>query len=292
MSVELFTLKDIKFKSEIIAQVYKHKLLELGLATHNKTLRVKMKLWREFLRDYWQEVIYNTQVDAILNQGDSMKFPSPLIYGQNHVFHPLKQLLVIGFLFDSISDFVEVYRKAEAGTLDISKDPNLVKKATKKQQKSDDEIITRLQQDESLRSVSRGLGVSVGYVKKVAQLNNIPIARRTQFIFEEQRRAIWRKLFIGFSTAEIAEELKTSVSAIEQVLSCHPELVQFRKKIRYFNKRQIHRENVLGACETLSTRNDIKLAESASYAWLYKHDKEWLYGNLPAAIQRQKRYSR
>jgi len=75
-------------------------------------------------------------------------------------------------------------------------------------------------------------------------------------------------------------------------LSRYPELVKLRKKNRYFNKRQQHRQNLTNSLHKFKTRNEVRTALSGSYMWLYKHDKKWLYESLPEAIPRQQRYSR
>jgi hypothetical protein len=292
LSCELFSHKEISFVTQVITQTYKIKLLELGLATSNQKIRVRMQKWRQYISEYWQGIAHELQIKSIIKAEGKQLFPSNLIYCRHVAFHPIKHLLAIGFLFNTVDEFIALYKQVEAGTFSDTTNNNqkplkLITSGT-----TDKKIIKLLQQNKSLRVIAKKLKVSVGYVKKIAFISNIQINHRTQFIFEKEQRAIWRKLFVGIDCKTIATEMGVSVGAVEQILSCHPKIVALRKKIRFYNKCKTHRKNITEASKKCKTRNEIKAVESASYLWLFKNDKSWLYSNLPAAIPRKKRYIR
>jgi len=122
----------------------------------------------------------------------------------------------------------------------------------------------------------------------------VVVNTRPSKVYEDIERAIWLKLFIGEKTQDVAAEFSLSVEAIENVLTKHPELKLLRKRIWYFADFTHHQNQILNYVQANSnvTRNEIKLAMAASYMWLYKHEKEWLYQNIPTEIPRNKRYVR
>lgn len=292
LSEDLFKLKIPAWSFETLKDIYKRRLLERELATHNHTVRIRLKRWRTDLRAYWKPIGNAAQVKTILAQSNSWQFPANAIYGRDKVLHPLKHLLIIGHLFDTLEDFLSF---SQSFDFDDTCKPNT--EAMRKgqlqvevEEKPDAQIIELLEKGSSMRSIAVECKVSHGYVKKLAQVNHIDFDRRTQFIDDLVRRTIWRKLFIGESTESIAQKVGVSKGAVEQVLSCNPELVWLRKKIRYFKARQTHRQNVTESMQKYNTRKDIRSENSASYAWLYKNDHEWLYGSLPEAVPRKKRF--
>lgn len=290
LSKSLFSLSGHRLKSEVINRVYRHRLLELGLATCNQSIRVKVSQWRKLLRLYWESICDEPLISQILSKSKAWQYPANLLYGKSKTFHPLKHLLVIGHMFNTFDEFMSIYR-----LFDQEQEPSVdskveVSSVNSARHMPDKEVLGFLEDGHSLRQTSSLCGVSIGYVKKVAQISGIKIQRRTQFIDKGKRRAIWRKLFVGMSTQNIAASVEASVSAVEQVLSRYPELVRLRKKIRYLDKRQLHRQNLERAVSKFQTRNEIKNALSGSYMWLYKHDRTWLYQHLPDAIPRKIRY--
>ena len=97
---------------------------------------------------------------------------------------------------------------------------------------------------------------------------------------------------LGEKTSDIAFKFGISVGSVEKVLSKHPELVILRKQIWFYQRRKFHRSAILSHMDhnPTVTRKLIGLALGASYIWLYKHDKEWLYVHLPPEIPRSKRF--
>jgi hypothetical protein len=145
-----------------------------------------------------------------------------------------------------------------------------------------------------LRSVSKVTGLGVITLGVIADRNNIPVAKRPKSIYSDIERAIWRKLVLGVSTQVIADQFSISVGAVEIILRKHPYLIRLRNRIRFFNNRQEHRnqiESSVSAHPELS-RQQLRSKHSNSYAWLYKHDKQWLYETLPPAIPRNQRHTK
>ena len=130
----------------------------------------------------------------------------------------------------------------------------------------------------SLRSVSVITGISVSTLKILAQQQSIEIDTRPQKIFKFVERDIWRKLFVGGTCTEIAEDFEISIGAVEQILRKHQYLKPLRKKIWFYKDQSEHRAKLKSyfADNPHQTRKQFRAANNASYMWLYRHDKEWL----------------
>jgi transposase len=266
-----------------VTLAYRLRLRDLGFTT--KKMRVRQRRLRAELLKFWGDVTENSAVTSVFSGKVIHPFPQNMFY-RISAHHPLKHLLLIGFLFGDLAGFHHAYEKAEyqeeenIGMCD-AKNAEMKAKLIRKQR-----AIALLRDGHSLRQTAQAMGVSVGYVKKVALSNHIPVKARPKKIYKTEIRTIWRKLYMGESTEKIAKQFSISVAAVEQILSAHPYLPELRTKIRFFTARKMHREKIQEHLteNSTTTRNRIRLELGASYSWLFKNDKIWLYENLPARI--------
>ncbi|RYG18185.1 MAG: hypothetical protein EOO07_09525, partial [Chitinophagaceae bacterium] len=266
-----------------VTLTYKLRLRDLGFTT--KKMRVRQRRLRDGLLKFWGDVSENSAVASVFSDQVAHPFPQNMFY-RTSTHHPLKHILLIGFLFGDLTGFHHAYEKAE-----YLQDENIgMSDAKKSEMKAklirNQRAVALLKDGNSLRQTAQVMGVSVGYVKKVAISNRITVKVRPKKIFKTEIRTIWRKLHMGESTEKIAKQFSISVAAIEQILSAHPYLPELRTKIRFFTTRKMHREKIQEHLteNSTTTRNRIRLEIGASYSWLFKNDKLWLYENLPARI--------
>lgn len=270
--------KDIsKFDGEKLSSIYRHKLHELGMTS--PCLTIHQAEVRKALEDYWMSLPHVDAIDHIFELGGGHTYPSCLFYHAKAHHHPLKHLLMIGMLFESFDELVVFSKNIQPTDLTTEEDlvsleyePEKVKIA-----------LLELINGNSLRHASSVSGLSVIKVKQIAIVNGIYVNRREQQIFSKDRQVIFKKLSLGYSTEHIAEEMNCSVGSVEQILSQHPELLPQRKKIRFIQRRQFHRAKLISTLKSnnTKTRSALQKKVRASYTWLFKHDNEWLYKNLP-----------
>jgi len=264
---------------------YENQLNLLGLLTASG--RIRQRSLKSFLSDRLSQLSATSKPYSLLSSECSHgRYPECLFYLEHCNHQPLKHLFLIFSLFGSWKAFKSSFYSKEQVCKPVEPSTNV---------KNSIEWATGfelLHEGQSLRQAATVIGTTVSTLKIKAQQKGIPLDTRPSKVFEDTQRAIWRKLFVGIDCKKIASEMKLSVGAVEKVLSRYPELVRLRKNIRYFNKRQKHRQNLNEAMQRFKTRNEIRANSSASYLWLYKYDKIWLYNHLPKAIPRQKRYSR
>lgn len=259
---------------------YRQRLVEAALAPHIGAIR--QERLRQTLRAYWSESASPVVQQLLLDNS----YPENLFRAQRAQFHPLKHLLLIGMLWRSWQEFVE-YNTSEPG-LHESCDANWLN-----EDNSDADILRSLRGGQSLREVSRYFKRSIIYVKKIAVQHNVQVDRRPKRIFGVDRELIVGMLKSGVKTRQIAHKVDCSVGAVEQVLSQHPDLVKSRREMRFNAQLNNHQQNILKVLDGRPNlhRGEIQCACKASYSWLFKHDKEWLYSVLPPSLPRSKRYA-
>lgn len=218
-------------------------------------------------------------------------YPSQLFYNahcQHH--HPVKHLLLIGYLFKNWKDFISEYYRPNENDSSIAKLINVSKKPIRAKQALDRKVYDLLVNANSLRVASEITGCSVNYVKKIALLNDIHIDTRAQKLFVEERDLIVGFAEKGLTSLDISKQLKCSIGAVDQIISQTKGLVEKRKTIRFEHLKERHRESIRNSLKLCTHRGEIQKQERSSYTWLYKNDREWLYLNLPPAIPRHERY--
>lgn len=266
------------FTYQHVTTRYRQRLVEAGFASHIDAIR-QDKL-RHALRAYWATSASHGVQQLLLDNS----YPESLFRAKRAQFHPLKHLLLIGMLWHSWNDFCE-YTPCECVTTDRA-GANVLSEG-----ETDADIVRLLQQGKSLRAVSERCKRSVIYVKKLAIQNNIPLKTRAKRIFGADRALIVGMLKDGVKTQQIANKVDYSVGAVEQVLSQHPDLVEKRHQMRFNAQRHKHQNFILQALAEHPEyyRGDFQREFRASYSWLFKHDKEWLYSVMPEAIPRSRR---
>ncbi|WP_299179331.1 TnsD family Tn7-like transposition protein [uncultured Neptuniibacter sp.] len=267
-------------------QTYLYLLEKKNLLT--EAGRIREQALKKALSKYWGGLFSRQSFERLNPLGKESRFPECLFHSESAHHHPMKHLLLIGFLSGSWSNFIGAFSQQpqlesqREYTLTMAIDPLRDKKRV---------AHNALRKGKSLTSAAEESGLSVTTVRCLAESKDIDIAIRPKKIYEVERRAIIRKLMIGASTRSLAKKFRVSIGAIELILRSHPELIPLRHKIRFFNSVRKHRStltNTLAANPTYC-RNEIKKAIPSSYTWLFKHDKKWLYGNLPPEIPRAKR---
>lgn len=266
-----------------LCEIYRARLDEMGFITPCGNVRVK--LLRASMLAVVGPILRQAQVQAIFENTRFPLYPACVLTHRDAAISPLKHLLVIAFLFESVTDLINHVTRYSPKDREVNKVPA-------KQVKDDTaDIITLLENGYSLRCVAAKTEHSVTYVKKVAKTAGIAIETRTQKLFKTERRKITMKLLAGHPTDVIAKAFDCSQGAIEQILSQNPDIVALRKLRRKLRKMTSMRKSLIKTISSLTAphRQDVRRENNAAYMWLFKHDKVWLYAHLPAAIPRKHR---
>ncbi len=152
-------------------------------------------------------------------------------------------------------------------------------------QLSETAILTLLVKRVSMRQIACQTGYSIGYIKQLALRHNQPVDHRAKRITAEVERGIWRQAFMGGSRQQIAHSHGVSVGAVEAIIQSHQGLSDWRRHLRRVNRLREHRVTVAAylAKHADASRGFVEQVCRTAFTWLYKHDRAWLYQQLPAA---------
>ena len=269
-------------------RAYKRRLFEMGMITVQGHIRFRRL--RACVDDRLKGVeVGSTVFDGLRTQLLKAQFPECLFYKPHVNHHPLKHLVFVEALFEDWTEFVTEVKRTDIKQEAVSPKPSKAKKSPKLSHKAK----YMLRSGKSLRAVSRAVGLSVFKLKDLALSAGIAVDSRPTKIFVDAERAIRRMLTLCERTSDIALKQNVSVGSVEKVLGKYPVLVRIRKHVRFFRRQEFHRSAILRyvECNPLESRQLIRRALGASYIWLYKHDKEWLYQKVPPEIPRSQRFS-
>jgi hypothetical protein len=287
-SVKLWRLNQTSLDLERVTECYKNALYQTGMASTSGS--VLQQVWRRSLEVHWSASLPQELGSVLFNSKNFQTFPNNLIYQSSAQHHPIKHLLVIIHLFGGIDEFLTCYHNKKFCM--TSNTSNNVIQIERVPQRKQQVLVNELKNGASMRQAAKSAKVSIGFAKSQAIQHDILIERREQWLFAHERRQILNWLKEGKPTQEIATFLTCSVGSVEQLLTQHPVIKKLRKKLRFFKRQQGHRCTLLAwiAGNQNATRGQIQSAKRTTYTWLFKHDKQWLYENLPDAIPHKERY--
>ena len=273
----------VHFDFKQLIDCYRIALFDRGLAC--QSLGVRQEMLRGELKCHYKQELRSKEWQCVFKSNQTYHYPQQIFYNYNNChIHPAKHIALIAYLFKSPSEFLDAYYNAKERTvIHFQNDKTPTEDKRNSVKKITTQIMQLFRKGLSLRKISKHVGLSVVAVKSKVLANGGAVSRRASKIFATERRAIFRKLFIGMPTKHIAKQFGISVGAVEQLLSQYPGIVKQRQHFRYREKQAKHRA-VLSDAMTINpnySRNKLKLNLNVSYLWLFKNDKQWLYQNLP-----------
>ncbi|GKW54753.1 hypothetical protein NCCP2140_38060 [Pseudoalteromonas sp. NCCP-2140] len=276
------------FDYERLTNCYRIELFNKEFAC--KSLRIRQKCLREDLQGYYAAELNHAAWQTLFATNKTYPYPCQLFYNYHDChFHPAKHLALMAYLFSTPDSFLSKYYSANED-LEAHFNSNTSIRERKNDTLKSKLILSLFSQGKSLRNIAKQVKLSVTAVKSKVVAGGGKVKSRASKIFDNDRRAILHKLMMGTPTKDIAKGLNLSTGAIEQVLTQHPELVEQRKHFRFRAKLVHHRKSLSLAMKKFPryTRNQLKNKFNASYMWLFKHDKNWLYRHLPTRKQYKK----
>ncbi|MEN0036685.1 MAG: TnsD family Tn7-like transposition protein [Cellvibrio sp.] len=215
---------------------------------------------------------------------ESLQFVPSLIHTNKRI-HYFKHSLLIGFLNGNVQNIIipEPSFDAEIYTKQISITSSNTNRL------AEDEILKRLAQGESLRSIARTCGKSIGYLVQLAGRNSIKTEKRIKFITPDIERAIWRQAFLGKHRSEISINNNCSIAAVEKIIQSHKGLSKWRSHLRRKAQLRKRRTSIINFINKNpnTTRGQVQNLCRSDYIWLYRFDNEWLYKKLPPKLPKK-----
>lgn len=206
----------------------------------------------------------------------------PLVRGHREVPHPLKHLLLITALFPTWNDFEQRYRATALAkptprprsTESRTPEADAAKSASKRVQ------LLRLIRDESLSisAAARAVGVATGTAQAWAAACGIACARRPKTLAPHLRDDMVSALAKGGDRDSLARAHGVSIQTVTRILRTEPGLHEAWAAGRFERLKQQTRCDWSAALKSHDhlTTKQLRAQAPATYAWLYRHDKEWL----------------
>ncbi|HEH9398732.1 TPA: TniQ family protein [Aeromonas sobria] len=262
----------VQSPTEPLAELYQRWLGQQGYLTPHGHLRCQAL--RQDLGECWQGLFTETtpQVPSGLA---NYRYVAGLVNG-NRSHHYLKHVMLMAFVSRSPAEFFSIESPPPVQIpSSLPGDGRL----------SETAMLVLLANQVPMRQIARQTGYSIGYIKQLALRHHQPVDHRAKSITVEVERGIWRQAFMGGARQQIAHSHGVSVGAVEAIIQSHQGLSGWRRHLRRVNRLREHRVTVAAylAQHADVSRGCVEQVCRTAFTWLYKHDRAWLYQQLPTA---------
>lgn len=266
------------------ARTYLAAIAEHGLTKHGRVN------WAELAKCICAE--YNEfkglpfQRRLLSSEDNPLRWLQDLCLRPKRALHPICHLLLAGFLFGDLKSFFAANQaRIQANTtlhcLEQRDDGRIQNEASN---------ISILLEDTKLscREVATRAGLSVTTVVLRRRSLGVPIAERRKSLTPSKITEIVELLQIGNSAAAVAISAGVSVSTVYRTLATISETLPRRATLNTEEKRKKYRSRwkQAQAANPLAGTKMLQVTIGGTYAWLYRHDREWLHLNSPVRSMR------
>jgi hypothetical protein len=195
--------------------------------------------------------------------------------------HPLRHLLFITWLFGTWQSFWRYYSSARRFQPVLKFDvivphANGASRADRKRAKC--ELTAMVRSGMSVRKSAAAIGIDTSTAMAWLAQEGIATNRRPKSINPELRKRLVQDLRRGREKRWIASKYRLSIQSVTNVLRTEPGLHLAWIRIRALLECRRRRRKWISAIATESdpTLNSVQKAAPSTYAWLRRHDKDWL----------------
>lgn len=194
--------------------------------------------------------------------------------------HPVKQILMLTFFFDSAKEFFEAYRDSsiEMANGEVSEFGVPLNHAWRTELRRVVE-----QENKSLSQAARDLDMPLAQVVRCANKDGIEYSRRPRVLSIEVEEMIGRLVEQGRSRDEIVRESGVKASFLRAYLARNPAIREVWRSINRKNELLRRRSDFLSLLDQNRAvpLSHFKRVPKNGYAWLLRNDHEWLLENIP-----------
>lgn len=255
----------------LLVDAYLERLKALDLVTRAGRIRYK------FLIDRMEETYSNDCLSRLSKSRDEIQqWIHSILFNCSRGHHPIKHLLVIGAIYGSFGEFLRGAKQLELPFHSLAKFD----------QKPDvhEAIRTALNDPAaSMTTIARRSKVTVTTCVTHAKRLGIVVKTRPKILTPKEEAKIQRLAAHGWSAQTIANRSSVSVVTVYRAIRSNLSAEHTWKEARANNERKRHRlvwTRKLKAT-TGAGVNTLRGQAQATYAWLYRHDREWLNGHKP-----------
>lgn len=287
LSAELLTARLPVLEGPIYQHIYRDAVLRLGFK-HKRY--VDYRALTEAVRSHYGDFNGFPHRERLLSSERSpLNWLRALIERPQCSSHPICHLLLIGFAFETVEGFIRALMFA-TGSADRDRDANCASECERKSAAMAASMDERRDQPPSsdqghienlalsCREAARLTGCSVTTVVKKRRVLGLAISERPKTRCPDLIALIKALLEEKNSPQQIAKRSGTSLSTVYRAIAQFPDLIQRQYSERFDEEREMRRESwteMLAAGRSAGLTN-IRRAAAATYAWLYRNDRQWL----------------
>lgn len=252
---------------------YRSKLSELGFITAHQRVRRK-HLIEGFCADIKH---YRPSSDTPLpRHPHDYRYLSQLLEPHTS-HHPFRHLLFAWWLFREPKKMFSI----NSVSIELVRPMPLI--SAEQKISIEQQCLELLRQPHSLNKIHHLTGKSRCYLKRLAILNNIPIALKPKYLTDECVNKVIRLAYSGMNREAISLLCSLGIGSVEQIISSQPGLVEHRKRCHWESKRRRCRLEIAKYLKSHpgALRRDCKAQCNATFFWLYLNDPIWLEEILP-----------
>jgi len=255
-----------------LTKLYRQHLKSQGYLTNNGQLKYK-KIHND-ISTYYRDFPFISGFETL----KEFHYLGPLLRDKTHThIHPTKHLVFTYWLFN--------------GDAKLFNEPLLESndECLSKLEANDIEsvILTMLEQEKSMKSISQSTGKSRCYIKRRCELHGIKHQSNTQATDANKTHVVILQAQLGRHRKVIARNLKLGVGYVEQVISNTKGLVAWRKRLAVLTKIKIAYLELTSAKSIHPNwfRKDFKRLHNQAFFYMYHHAKGLLEKILPAKLK-------
>lgn len=202
--------------------------------------------------------------------------------------HPLRLLVVIHWLFgDSVTflGYVDGLHPPARPRIELP----ALEEADQAAEGGQQVLLRLVREGASARSAASQVDVDVNTALGWMSKAGISIQRRPKIMDVQLRRVVVAALRRGQDKAAVSKRSGLSITTVTRVLLSEPGLKERWDHVRLESRRQQARAEWTRALR-LHPGLGIKLVRAtaqAAYAWLYRHDREWLDAHSPQQVDQK-----
>ena len=194
--------------------------------------------------------------------------------------HPVKHLLFIAFLFESVVEFDAVYERVRQVHVQGGTDAldDMVGESWKSELKRLVEV-----EHKSLSSAASTIGIPLCVAIRVCNQEGIAYQRRSHVVNTELGEEILAMIIQGFTRVEILQKTGIKKTLLKDLMARKPALRDAWRIKDFERRRDVYRVNFLELIKQFRgvPIKAIRKVAGNGVSWLYRNDREWLAENLP-----------
>ena len=259
-----------------LSKVFRTRFIEQGLASSDG--RIFWSLLLSKIGEYVRVFDSVSGMGRRLAAGCRTQSPITRLLGARALMHPSKYMVWIACFFNNWADFLGAYHSVNPQSLPEVDPPQTTPTAPSGDARREQAIELINRGKDSLSAIAHMVGVDFSTVAAWAAKEGIAPPRRPKKLHPTVLGGVIEGLESGASKEDLARKHHVSIVTITRVLRTEPGLSRLWHHVLGERRRREARAKWLELL-TGTTGLPIKTVrkmDSATFAWLYRNDREWL----------------